>query len=621
MKAFKKSRHLALTGALAAVLSMSVVSVPVQAQDNAEPEMITAIYGSANGWNANGAWVGFSLGEDLDLTDADANIKVRYEYLEDSEIKSVKKTSDQSVYEKNKAWDGYLTGTDGKKYSAWPNENTTVPAGLVLQTNLTQSSVAGLDVTEKIKDGTVTQVRTVVEVTDEEGVVTTAKSNWVTYDRNLTESTPKGITYSEVVKYVDEHPETRFDAVASIGARQFTTLNAALAAAVDGDTILLKNGHYEGGLTIDQAVTIIGESKEGTVIEATDNTKSHILYTTDNVTLRNLTIDGKKNELTAAHIQGHGIYAVKGLNVYNVDVVNIGCRQQGAVCGCQTGIGIYVDSPQGAENAEDVTIENVSITEFQKAGIVCKTNGSVRIDGALIKGVGATNATAQNGIQINNTKDATIRNAEISDLWYNGAEVSCGVLLVNGANVNVEGSTFVDVENMVSCYDEDAVAYVNDSDTITKYTYDNPDGEVVEILCKGVALDRNELTLAVGDSAELNAILDPENSTQELVWTSSDENIAAVEGNGTKGVITAKAEGTVTITVTCGDYSASATVKVGIPATELEPSDPITPPAQGDGNETQDPETGSASHIMAFVTLALASAACGGVLYVRKKRA
>lgn len=75
--------------------------------------MITAIYGSANGWNANGAWVGFSLGEDLDLTDADANIKVRYEYLEDSEIKSVKKTNDQSVYEKNKAWDGYLTGTDG----------------------------------------------------------------------------------------------------------------------------------------------------------------------------------------------------------------------------------------------------------------------------------------------------------------------------------------------------------------------------------------------------------------------------------------------------------------------------------------------------------------------------
>ena len=72
------------------------------------------------------------------------------------------------------------------------------------------------------------------------------------------------------------------------------------------------------------------------------------------------------------------------------------------------------------------------------------------------------------------------------------AVLTLGVLLVNGANVNVEGSTFVDVENMVSCYDEDAVAYVNDGDAITKYTYDNPDGEVVEILCKGVALDRNE---------------------------------------------------------------------------------------------------------------------------------
>ena len=228
-------------------------------------------------------------------------------------------------------------------------------------------------------------------------------------------------------------------------------------------------------------------------------------------------------------------------------------------------------------------------------------------DNAFAEGGAPTMGDENCLIQVNG--GYTVLDAAGDAVDSNGSvEVTGGVLLVNGANVTVEGSTFADVENMVSCYDEDAVAYVNDGDAITKYTYDNPDGEVVEILCKGVALDRDELTLAVGDSAELNAILDP-------------ENIAVVEGNGTKGVITAKAEGTVTITVTCGDYSASATVKVGIPATELEPSDPITPPAQGNGNETQDPETGSASYIMAFVTLALASAVCSGVLYVRKKRA
>ena len=47
-----------------------------------------------------------------------------------------------------------------------------LPADTIIQSNLSPSSKAGLDVTAKIQSGDVTQVRTVVEVTDADGVTT-----------------------------------------------------------------------------------------------------------------------------------------------------------------------------------------------------------------------------------------------------------------------------------------------------------------------------------------------------------------------------------------------------------------------------------------------------------------
>lgn len=90
-----------------------------------------------------------------------------------------------------------------------------------------------------------------------------------------------------------------------------------------------------------------------------------------------------------------------------------------------------------------------------------------------------------------------------------------------------------------------------------------------------VNLPQTPLEIATGETAtaETSYTYDgetPENAQPEVVYTSSDESIATVDGNG---VITGVAEGETTITATVGDLSASRTVSVIIPVESLTAED------------------------------------------------
>ena len=67
--------------------------------------------------------------------------------------------------------------------------------------------------------------------------------------------------------------------------------------------------------------------------------------------------------------------------------------------------------------------------------------------------------------------------------------------------------------------------------------------------------DRNQAELTVGGTVQLTATTE---SKEAVVWSSSDENVATVDG----GLVTAVAQGTVTITATVEGVSASCTVTV-----------------------------------------------------------
>lgn len=93
---------------------------------------------------------------------------------------------------------------------------------------------------------------------------------------------------------------------------------------------------------------------------------------------------------------------------------------------------------------------------------------------------------------------------------------------------------------------------------------------VTPIAAESVTLDSTELSLSPGQQTQLNATVLPEESTEKnLVWSSSDESVAAVDQAGN---VTAVADGTATITAASAlnpDVKAQATVNVAAVSDEV----------------------------------------------------
>lgn len=80
---------------------------------------------------------------------------------------------------------------------------------------------------------------------------------------------------------------------------------------------------------------------------------------------------------------------------------------------------------------------------------------------------------------------------------------------------------------------------------------EQPGGDVITA---PLSLSQSAITIPAGETARITA----EGGSGEIVWTSSNEEIAVVSG----GAVTGIAGGTVTITATCGDETATCTVTV-----------------------------------------------------------
>lgn len=79
--------------------------------------------------------------------------------------------------------------------------------------------------------------------------------------------------------------------------------------------------------------------------------------------------------------------------------------------------------------------------------------------------------------------------------------------------------------------------------------------------CTGITLDNNTLSFAdLEVTGTLTATVTPSNCTDTVYWTSSDTTIASVSD----GVVTSHRLGTVTITATCGNYTATCTVTIAL---------------------------------------------------------
>lgn len=128
-------------------------------------------------------------------------------------------------------------------------------------------------------------------------------------------------------------------------------------------------------------------------------------------------------------------------------------------------------------------------------------------------------------------------------------------------------------EEIAAVDDNGLVTGVSVGEAAVSVTVDGVKAEcrvsVVGIPVESVELSENELALTKGETAQLTAVVLPENADNRTVsWTTTDAGVAAVDSDG---LVTAVAAGTATIKASAGNVSAECTVTVsGIAVESIE---------------------------------------------------
>ncbi|WP_316975794.1 right-handed parallel beta-helix repeat-containing protein [Shumkonia mesophila] len=320
----------------------------------------------------------------------------------------------------------------------------------------------------------------------------------------------------------------------------YATIQAAIDAASDGDTIFVAAGTYQEQLTIDgKDITIQGAGQGQTILLSPDvadllinivdtarNVSSHAIIgiTNDaNVTITGLTVDGNAQGAVSTG-QFVGIYALNSdLDVNDVHVTEVDEIAGATASGNQRNHSIVANSHAGAEG-HTLTVENSLIDNFQKSAIFAAgPTLTVDIHDNEIIGAGP-GVQAQNGIQIGSAgnqagTDGTIANNIISGLGVTGP-VSNGlgsaVLAYNaGSEVAVNGNTITGT--------------------------DLPSYGVVFINTDSPVANGNEISSTMYALVQDGTFTTPL-SHQDNVYTDNDTNVALV-ANGSGAVTFSGSEG------------------------------------------------------------------------------
>jgi hypothetical protein len=235
----------------------------------------------------------------------------------------------------------------------------------------------------------------------------------------------------------------------------YQTIQAAVNAAAPGDRINVCPGTYQEQVNIATAaksnITLVSVTPLAAIIKATTLSVPGTAYdivTIDgaqNVTLLAFTITGPLPDtsfcnlfiLTGVRVKGGGSAAIRLNHITEIR------SNMTALRGCQNGIAIAVGRNFEDQVGQANIIGNL-IDKYQKGGIYVDNAGSsAQITGNVIRGEGAVNFIAQNGIQISRGATADIRRNRISDNAYIvpallSPDTATGVLLYQAARATVD---------------------------------------------------------------------------------------------------------------------------------------------------------------------------------------
>ena len=245
----------------------------------------------------------------------------------------------------------------------------------------------------------------------------------------------------------------------------------------------------------------------------------------------------------------------------------------------------------------DATINGRNKNAFRWAGITCPGNATIVLEGAnSVRGF----QRMFPGIHIAPGKTLTVSGSGSLDAGSNGygaaigggSSMDCGNIVIEGGTITAEGGNEAagiggggyaacgnititsDVTSVTATKGDGAKHSIGagaDGSCGTVTIFDKVGAVsaspfIFPVAVTGVSLSQTEVTLAVGGTLTLTATFIPDYAVSKVTWSSSDEAVATVNESG---VVTAKAEGTATITVSSIDGTVTATcaITVGVPVT------------------------------------------------------
>jgi nitrous oxidase accessory protein NosD len=116
---------------------------------------------------------------------------------------------------------------------------------------------------------------------------------------------------------------------------------------------------------------------------------------------------------------------------------------QGA-SGCQEGNAIEVRNAPFDNTGVDkvVTVSDNEVSDYQKGGIISNGSVNVTVVDNTVDGVGPVDYIAQNGVQFGFGATGVAESNAISDNFYTGPDLGCGLLFFEADSVKQKKNTF-----------------------------------------------------------------------------------------------------------------------------------------------------------------------------------
>ena len=281
------------------------------------------------------------------------------------------------------------------------------------------------------------------------------------------------------------------------------SIQAAVDAAAPGDTIIVPAGTYTEQVTIGKSLTLVGESRDTTIIKApstipvASDQNSYVVKIAGSgvdVDLSGFTVSGPGP--SGCGSIGYGIVVRDGAhaNIHDNKILDI---RDEPFSGCQNGVGIVVGRSTWSTTGTAEITDNI-ISGFQKNGIVVSnTDSSATITGNTVTGAGPTTVIAQNGIQVSSGANATVNGNTVQNISWtlNASWVSAGMLLIDAGTVNMSGNTLSEVQAAIYSITTDGT-FDNNTITTTSTGVGNPPAGVYGLVIDGgtVTATNNPIT-------------------------------------------------------------------------------------------------------------------------------